>query len=87
MPDSPHWTPGRTGGPTKTRLCFFRTVSWNLCIKVHSSREKSVLSSSLGFRKLVFNNPNVQENTPMAIWENKISMLQLISPESLFKPV
>ena len=87
MPDSPHRTPGRTGGPTKTRLCFFRTVSWNLCIKVHSSREKSVLSSSLGFRKLVFNNPNVQENTPMAIWENKISMLQLISPESLFKPV
>lgn len=87
MPDSPRWTPGRMGGPTKTRLCFFHTVSWNLCIKVHSSREKSALSSSLGFRKLVFNNPNVQENTPMAIWENKISMLQLISPESLFKPV
>ena len=69
MPDSPRWTPGRTGGPAKTRLCFFHTLRWNLCIKFHSSREKSALSSSLGFRKLVFNNPNVQENTPMAIWE------------------
>lgn len=84
---SPCWPLGRTGDRIKTCLCFFQTQSLNFFIKAHSSREKSVPSSTPGFRKLVFNNPNMQGNTLMAICENKISMLHLISPESLFKPV
>lgn len=84
---SPGCVSGRMAVSVKTCLCFFHTPSLNVCIKGHTSRKKSALSSTLGCRKLAFNKTNMQGNTLMAICENGISMLQLISPESLFNPV
>ena len=94
----PHWSSEklqdltRLAGPwegqeaqLKLAGAFF-VLSLNPCRKAHSSRENSALSSTLWFRKLVFNKTNMQENTLMAICENKISRLQLISSECLFKP-
>lgn len=77
---SPCWTSGRMGCcSTATCLC--------ICTNVHSSREHSALNFTLGFRKLVFDKTNMQENTLIAAYRNKMSMFPLISSESLFNPV